>query len=106
MANKYPIHFVNKYINKRWNLLKNCNPNITRNNIPINNNYRNKIFIKIPFRFGLYQKIKEIIDDNTFHVIPQLNKDMTKIIRKGKIDTIQNKTGIVYKLVCNDCDSV
>ena len=77
-ANKYPIHFVNKFINKSWNLLKNCNYNITRNNIPIKNNYRNKIFIKIPFRFRLYQKIKEIINDKTFHVIPQLNKDMTK----------------------------
>ena len=31
---------------------------------------------------------------------------MRKIIKKGKIDNITNKTGVVYKITCNDCPNM
>ena len=43
------------------------------------------------------------MDKNQYQVIPLLNQEMQKIVRKGKIDKVENKTGVVYKFTCNDC---
>ena len=68
-----------------------------------NNIYRNKIFVKVPYKPGIYPKISKVLDKNEYCIILQLNDDMNKIVRKGKIDKIENKAGVVYKFKCNDC---
>ena len=35
--------------------------------------------------------------------IPLLNPVMQKIVRKGKIDKMENKNGVVNKFICNYC---
>ena len=106
LANKYPPPFLNKYIHKRWNLLKNCDYNLTRIVNLQNNVYKNKTFVRVPFKFGFYQKNKKVLDSDKYHVTPLINKDMRKIIKKGKMDNIINKTGVVYKITCKDCPSM
>ena len=98
--------FIQKYINKRRNLLINCDFNTQNIQKAKLNVQKNKIFIKVPYKYGLYNKIKKVMDKNKYQVIPSINKDLNKFIKKGKIDFKHNKTVVVYKIKCKDCPQI
>ena len=106
IANNYPQHFIHKYINKRKNLLQHCDFNLSNIKKSINSQHSNKVFIKIPFKYGIYNKIKKVLNNDKYKTIPLLNKDLSKFIIKGKINHKLNKTGVVYKIKCKDCNCV
>lgn len=109
-SNNYPQIFIKKYASRRISILKNCNFNLNNRNYGENNNksinYKDKIIVKVPYKCGLYSNVKRILNNNTFFVIPKIKKELVKIVRKGKMDNKLNKTGVIYKIKCNDCECV
>lgn len=81
----------------RINNNKNSNTNTISNNIN-----RNKIFVQVPYKIGLYNKIEKVLNKNKYKVIPKLQKDLANIIIKKKIVDKTKKTGVVYKFNCSD----
>ena len=46
------------------------------------------------------------MNNKKYQVIPSINKELNKYITKGKIVHKHNKTGVVYKMKCENCPSL
>lgn len=96
--NDYPKDFYEKYISKRLHTIKHQN----NNNI---NSITDKQLIILPYINNLSQKINsKLKKNNIFTVNKNINK-FNKFIKLGKDRlTSDEKSNIVYKIDCKDCD--
>ena len=86
-ANEYPIDFVEKYVKKRLQKIKNDTfyTNVTPNNN--NNQYNILPKIMIPHKKQIFDKLGALCRDLNFVPIAQMRDKLTYIINRGKDST-------------------
>lgn len=107
MDNNYPLSFINKYIKKRLNKIKQQNYNISNN---IENcqtqELQSKIYTTIPFIPNLSEKIKNELNKVNIKVSFKNNNTFKKYFYhnlKDKTETMVN-SNLIYQINCNDCN--
>ena len=104
LANKYPLHFINTYIDRR---LKKINF-IRKNKTCINNVSQNVMLptVSVPL-CSEYSKISRMFKKYNIRTMPTLNKQLRFFITLGKdkLKTL-DRTNVVYKFSCKQCAAV
>ena len=105
--NSYPTEVIEKYIKKRLFYHKNndyspnIKPKISFKNQILQQKYFNSYKLKIPYKYNLFNKVKYSLKRYNITTIPDLQKNLSSVIKKGE-DRINKfeKTSVVYKIGC------
>ncbi|EFN71434.1 hypothetical protein EAG_10167, partial [Camponotus floridanus] len=103
LNNCFPEHIIHRHIRKRINFLNNRDRNDT---VDVNSTDPDKThFISVPYVENTSQDLYRLLRNSGFNVIYKVTKKLNNLIRCGK-DSLHNndKTSVVYKLYCNDCN--
>ncbi|XP_071581632.1 uncharacterized protein [Temnothorax nylanderi] len=102
--NCFPDELIDKQINKRLKELDYRN-NITDCN-NVSNTFDARRYIALPYIKGLSENIRRTVNRCGLDVLYTILKKLDSIIKRGK-DKLENmkKTGVVYKIECNDCNA-
>ena len=107
--NCFPKQIINKYVNRRINVLK-CNTNDclynSDDNVNSNSGSKRTPSIPLPYVEGVSENIKRSLKNANLNVVYSLPKKLNTLIKRGK-DKLSNdvRTNLVYKIDCNDCDA-
>ena len=105
-CNDYPIEFINKNIQKRKFYLQKTNYLQNKPVIFKRNDFHTKTRIRVSYKAALYNKFKNSCKRYNFLPVPYLNKNLSRIVKRGKDVTDKfSVTGVVYRLKCMNCSA-
>lgn len=105
IANDFPIHIINKYINKRLAHIHNKQTNNNSQN-KTQRSFSNYNTITFPYNKYINPKIKGILHKHNIALINKTTDKFNKYIKLGKDIVDKDDINIaVYKIDCNDCDA-
>lgn len=100
--NSYPAHFYKKFIQKRLHYLS--DKNIVSQSKNRRKNTKKMTPIKVPYKDGFFKKLKHLFQSHDLTAVPELEKNLASIVRRGKDATPKfEKTGVVYRIPCTNC---
>ncbi|EZA54490.1 hypothetical protein X777_05745 [Ooceraea biroi] len=105
--NCYPLDFINRYIDRRVrHIVRGDGRNISNELRNDCDNSKKRCFITIPYH-EYSVNICQVLIKCGFGVVYSVFNGLKCLIKKGK-DKIHNlqKTGVVYKLDCSNCDAI
>src|SRR5580765_1475188 len=101
--NCFPTQTINRYVHKRLNFLKH------RDNGNMNTEGDNSdtlFYISLPFVEGLSDEISHVYKNIGLNVAYNVPKKFNTLIKRGKDRMpINNRTEVVYKLDCKNCNA-
>lgn len=103
LNNCFPEHIVKRHILKRINFLKNRDHNNTLDTDHIN--FDKTSFISLPYVNNASYDLGRLLRGVGLNVVYKITKKLNILIKRGK-DVLQNndKTNVVYKLNCQNCN--
>lgn len=98
--NSYPSSIINKYINRRLKDIK------YRNASRIDTYFDIRNILTIPYIKNYSECIYNVLKDRGFDVVYTVPKRLDCLIKRGK-DVLDNanRTGVVYKIDCTQCEA-
>ncbi|RLU19060.1 hypothetical protein DMN91_009418 [Ooceraea biroi] len=101
--NCYPSEFIEKYVHKRLKTFKHRR-GIDKEEVNDNNNRRG--YASIPFVKGLSEGMCNILRKCDFKVAYSVYKKLDMFIKRGKDKLLKkDKTGVVYRIKCMECEA-
>src|SRR5580765_437176 len=101
--NCFPTQTINRYVHKRLNFLKHRD---NRNMNTEGDNSDTLFYVSLPFVEGLSDEINRVLKNIGLNVVYNVPKKLNTLIKRGKDRLpINNRTEVVYKLDCKNCNA-
>jgi len=105
VKNFYPLEFINKYVKKRMNFLKNKTQNAALNK---NKNDVENVYVGMPYIPKLTENIEKILrqEKSSIRVCPKNLNTLKSLFSKLKAPIPKDHlSNLIYQIKCKDCNS-